>query len=203
MWQKNNYITKGEFKMQHLMIDLETMGKKSNAAIISIGAIFFGKEGVSYDKSFYRKVNLQSCINLGLEIDASTVMWWMQQSNESRNEFVDNYKSRNIKYVLSEFSGFFEANNESVRKMLPRDTKNDICVWGNGANFDISILENAYNKSHKKVPWFYNLVRCFRTYKAMNPVINNLPNDRPAHNALEDAIWQAEYAVEIMNGRFI
>ena len=59
-----NSDLKDERLFSHLMLDLETMGTKSNSAIISIGAVEFdiltGKTG----REFYRNVSLQSCISL-------------------------------------------------------------------------------------------------------------------------------------------
>ena len=61
----------------HLMVDIETMGIKSNFAIISIGAVEFKIETGETGKEFYRNVTLKSSVELGLNVDADTVMWWM------------------------------------------------------------------------------------------------------------------------------
>ena len=64
--------------MHHVMLDLETLGTSSNAAIIVVGAIFFdpktGKTGVP----FYQIVKGPQDNN-GI-IDADTVLWWMAQA---------------------------------------------------------------------------------------------------------------------------
>lgn len=170
------------------MIDLETMGKTGQAAILSIGIAIFNESGIK--NKFYHKIDLQSCIDVGLKIDASTLIWWLQQSEQARKEFYSEKEGFDIQTSLIYINKFLSEYE-------------DIKVWGNGANFDISILENAFNVCGIDVPWKHNNVRCFRTYKAMSPQIISIPEDRPAHNALEDAIWQAEYAIEIMNQRFI
>ncbi len=61
------------------MLDLETMGNTSNAAIISIAAVYFDETGVG--RSFYHKVSLGSSCAIGLEMDADTVLWWLKQSD--------------------------------------------------------------------------------------------------------------------------
>jgi hypothetical protein len=181
----------------NLMIDLETMSTESNAAIIAIGAVFFDADGLG--ESYYEKINLQSCIDLGLRIDASTIIWWLQQSEDARKEFFDNGKSCKLNSVLNIFKNFVLF---SGKKIDNNGRVKDLIVWGNGSAFDIVILRNAYNVCRRTPFWSYKNERCFRTYKATNPEIKNIPDDRPAHNALEDAIWQAEYAVEILNKRF-
>lgn len=177
--------------MKNLMIDIETMGIKNNAAIISIGALFFSKNGTG--SNFYKKINLQSCLDYNLSIDASTIIWWMQQSLEARQEFFNNNMEESIYNVLFDFSSF----------IYKYTTSEDLYVWSNGIHFDITILENAYQKCGIKIPWKYNHIRDFRTFKEFSYKPIEIPKDRNAHNALEDAIWQAEYAVEIMNERII
>ncbi|HAU5802086.1 3'-5' exonuclease [Citrobacter freundii] len=44
--------------MNNLMIDLETMGKKPNAPIVSIGAVFFDPQSGELGQEFYSAVNL-------------------------------------------------------------------------------------------------------------------------------------------------
>ncbi|MBK0004878.1 3'-5' exonuclease, partial [Erwinia sp. S38] len=46
--------------MNHLMIDLETMGNKPNAAIVSIGAVFFEPDSGEIGNTFYSNVQLES-----------------------------------------------------------------------------------------------------------------------------------------------
>ena len=49
--------------MNHLMIDLETMGNKPNAPIVSIGAVFFEPSTGELGDEFYRVVSLKSSMD--------------------------------------------------------------------------------------------------------------------------------------------
>lgn len=159
------------------MLDLETMGNTSNAAIIAIAAVYFDETGTG--RSFYHKVSLESSVAAGLEMDASTVLWWLRQSDEARKEFES--KGDPIYYVLKKLRDFMHP---------------DALVWGNGSSFDNVILANAFQKIHNPVPWkFYNN-RCFRTLKNFFPV--EMRENEVKHNALADAKWQAEYAVKVL-----
>lgn len=71
--------------MNHLMIDLETMGNKPNAPIVSIGAVFFEPSTGELGEEFYRVVSLKSSMDGGAVPDPDTIMWWMQQSEEARS----------------------------------------------------------------------------------------------------------------------
>lgn len=60
------------------MVDLETMGNCTDAAICSIGAVKFDPDtDSSTDTEFYAHINLQSAQDDGGRIDAVTVLWWM------------------------------------------------------------------------------------------------------------------------------
>lgn len=159
------------------MLDIETMGNTSKAAIISIAAVYFDETGTG--RSLYHKVSLESSVAAGLEMDADTVMWWLRQDEEARKEFKT--KGDPLYYVLRKINDFINR---------------DALVWGNGATFDNVILANAFQKVNMQVPWkFYNN-RCFRTLKNLFPV--EMRENKVKHNALEDAKWQAEYAAKVL-----
>ena len=52
--------------MNHLMIDLETMGNKPNAPVVSIGAVFFEPSTGELGEEFYHVVSLKSSMDGGL-----------------------------------------------------------------------------------------------------------------------------------------
>jgi len=159
------------------MLDIETMGNTPNAAIISIAAVYFNETGTG--RSFYKKVSLESYVSLGLEMDPSTVLWWLKQDDAAREEFKT--KGDPLYYVLKCLDSFIHK---------------DCRIWGNGASFDNVILENAYGKLKMQVPWKFYHNRCFRTLKNLFPDIK-IAENKKKHNALDDAIWQAEYTVEV------
>ncbi|MES3575777.1 3'-5' exonuclease [Enterobacter cloacae] len=51
--------------MNDLMIDLESMGKKPNAPIVSIGAVFFNPHTGELGQEFYTAVSLESAMDQG------------------------------------------------------------------------------------------------------------------------------------------
>ena len=169
-----------------VMLDLETMGNGANAAIIAIGAVSFDENGVA--DRFYRQVSLQSSASIGLECDPSTVMWWMQQSDDARSAFKDNDKAYHICVALADFAKWF-ADVGGVE------------VWGNGAAFDNVILSNAYRKSGATQPWKFWNDRCYRTVKAMNPRVT-AERVGTYHNAVDDAETQAVHLLKILCGKY-
>lgn len=71
------------------MLDIETMGNESFSSIVSIGALEFDIETGKTGKEFYVNVDLQSCMDLGLIVNASTIMWWLNQNEQARKDLTD------------------------------------------------------------------------------------------------------------------
>lgn len=173
---------------ENVMIDIETMGLHSDAVVLSIGAVFFDEKGLG--KEFYEKVDMQSCIDLGLTIDASTLYWWMEQSESARKEFVE-CQGSDIVDSMGRLTGFLKE--EFRTDQYPGK------VWSNGTDFDLSILKTIYRKLGMEVPWKYYNQRDFRTYRKMASSDKTLDYGKgTAHNALNDAKWQAMYCRGIM-----
>lgn len=166
--------------MKHVMIDLETMGMRAGCAIISIGAVQFDPKTGEMGAEFYEVVDLQSCMDVGLHLDASTVMWWMQQSEEARAQFKK--AGLNIAEALVKFSSFITQ-------------KQIVYVWGNGADFDQPILAEAYNKCVLTLPWKFWNNRCYRTKKGESNV--KMQRTGTYHSAIDDARSQALHLIDI------
>ena len=167
----------------NVMLDLETMGNGSNAAIIAIGAVAFDGSGVK--SKFYTEVSLQSSIDCGGVADGSTVMWWLNQSAEARLAFKDNDKAPHLMVALDEFRKWCEEIEVGE-------------VWGNGAMFDNAILGNAYKSNGLVAPWKFWNVMCYRTLKNMNKDVK-LERVGTYHNAVDDAESQALHLIKILN----
>lgn len=168
--------------MNNIMLDLETMGSGSNAAIVAIGAVKFSKHGLGDE--FYRVVDLYSSHGYGLTIDPSTVMWWLQQSHDARLALCKNGVS--LCDALTDFSDW--VGNHKEAKM-----------WGNGSDFDNVILANAYDAVGRQRPWQFWNSRCYRTVKNLLGKNTELVRVGTVHNALDDAKSQAEHLLKILS----
>ena len=182
--------------MNNVMLDLETLGNGSNSAIISIGAVFFEPKTGELGADFYQTITLESAMESGT-VDASTIAWWMKQSDDARAIFNDE-RSVALPVALYEFSEWLIQNSESSDKNTAK-----VSVWGNGATFDNVILSNAYEQINQSRPWPYwadrdvrTIVELGRTIAGIDPKYNN-PFEGTAHNALDDAKHQARYVSDI------
>ena len=171
--------------MKHIMLDIETMGVSGNAAIMAIGACYFDPSTGEIGDTFHEQVDISS----NGQIDASTVLWWMKQSDEARSKFYNNDKAGHINAVLAEFADFVKAGCQ---------------VWGNGIAFDNVIIRNAFDHPgcHDSVPWKFWNDRDVRTMVELGQAIGldpkrDFPFEGVKHDALADAIHQAKYVSAI------
>ncbi|MBY0237899.1 MAG: 3'-5' exoribonuclease [Burkholderiaceae bacterium] len=172
--------------MPDVMIDLETMGTRPDAPIIAIGAVAFDIDKGVLGERFYTTVDLASSVSQGARIDPGTVMWWLKQGDEARAALQDGSQAP-VNIALQNLTLWLRTNCAPTNKLRP---------WGNGANFDPVILEEHYRKADLDVPWKFWNIRCCRTLAALRPDIKR-QNNGTMHNALDDAIAQAEQIIAI------
>lgn len=176
--------------MHHLMLDLETYGKGPGCTILAIGACFFSPRSGEIGDKFYRAIDKEQS-QWGLKDHPDTVAWWEKQSDEAKKVFTDSNR-RILPAALEDFGMFAMEGCE----------KKDLRIWGNGADFDNAILAYAYGACEMTVPWEFWNGRCYRTIKNLG---HRAPIKRLGtyHNALDDAVSQAEHLLEIVSSSML
>lgn len=165
------------------MLDIETVGAKSYSAILSIAAVEFDIETGETGREFNKKVDLQSCIDLGLQLDGETIYWWLKQDNEARKNVANGNKIL-IKEVLKQFSEFYRAKY----------------IWGNSARFDCGLLVDAYNSAKIAPPFAFWSEMDVRTLSNLKPEIKKSTEFVGIrHNAIDDCKHQIKYCSAIWN----
>lgn len=166
------------------MLDLETMGNKSNTSLVSIGAVEFNIQTGETGREFYKVIDLQSCLDLGLKVQASTIYWWLMQSEAARKRICE--KGEHLSKVLVDFSLWMGGY------------VNNIKIWGNGARFDIGILEDAYVACGLPIPWYFRSEMDVRTLVAFKPEIKaTYPMIGVEHDPIDDCKHQIGYCTLI------
>lgn len=168
-----------------LMIDFETLGQNPDTTVISLGACFFDLDKGIIGPTFYMAFDVVDQLKKGRSITADTLKWWMGQSDAAKKVF--NEKAKPTEEVLKTFVQWVQGQG-TVSKIKP---------WGNGATFDISIIEDLFRQYELKCPWlFYNVMdmRTFRRFIANNAKVDK--SDGVNHNALDDAKNQAQFCID-------
>ena len=169
----------------HISIDLETMGTQVGAPIISIGAIQFDPDTGKLGRSFYSVITPESAFREPFRVDPSTLCWWMTQSDAARRVFATRDDRQPLAVALDELATFCRSIG------TPK-------VWGNGATFDISLLEYAYKHGAvgQQPGWHFTNIRDMRTIVDLAGLYDEVewpfPRTGVHHNALDDAAYQAQ-----------
>ena len=172
--------------MEDVMLDLETLGQAPGCAILSIGAIAFSPEHGT-GRHFYEVVNTRSCCDrYGLTKDPGTMKWWDGQDSEARKVLAEAEASKvGLADALLRFTAFCKHFNG-----------NNLRIWGNGSDFDNAIIAHCYGVTGQPLPWRFWNSRCFRTLRHL---AGDTKRGKVArHNALQDAVDQANVAIELM-----
>jgi hypothetical protein len=156
-----------------IMIDLETLAASPDAVILTIAAQCFDPLGKGYSEKFqyYARITLDS--QEDRVISDSTVEWWGTQPEAAAEALAEDNRIP------------LEQALDELHKLC---WKCDL-IWTNGITFDICILENAYTKLGKPLPWQFFKVRDARTVYSLWP---DCPKPVTSHHALEDCRRQID-----------
>lgn len=164
--------------MNHVMLDLETFGLGPTAAIVQIGAVAFDPYSNRLGPGFELVVSLQSSVLAGCTVDPLTAEWWRGQALEAKKAICRD--PMDLAQALGELASWWAS-------LGPVEG-----VWAHGAAFDVPVLEHAYKRVGREVPWSYKAVRDTRTVFWLAELQGWRRVEHPvAHTALADAQAQA------------
>lgn len=177
----------------HLMVDIESMGKKPGAPIVSIGAVFFDPASGQTGPEFYKVISLESAMEWGGVPDASTILFWLKATPEARSEIIMDHAIP-LDDALLQFKDFIAEN--------AANGKDTVQVWGNGATFDNALLEDSYARTGISCPWKYWNNRDVRTIVELGKAVgytprHEIPFEGEPHKAISDARHQVKYVSAI------
>lgn len=168
-----------------MMLDIETVGTRPGCNILTIGAIKFSLAGVSeaVEDRFYRRINHQELDNK-FSYDVDTMKWWTNQNSIVREEAFGGLA--NPYHTIEDFIVFCRRDK-------------NLQVFANHANFDFPILEHYIRQLGYEIPWHYRNINCYATLKNnMKFIPRSDTQIGVAHNALDDAINQANHCVKLL-----
>lgn len=168
-----------------VMIDLETLGTRPDAAIIQIGAVLFepvsgGK--VLNGKGFNYHVLLQDGMGT---VDHGTLCFWLQEKSAAKMGVELSMNAFPLEHVLHNFLAWPKEAHD-----LSWESING--VWAQPSNFDLPILRSAFARVGMDPPWDRRATRDAYTLYALaggRPEIDRV--GFTPHDAYDDAVGQA------------
>lgn len=166
-----------------ISIDLETLGHRGDAAILSIGAAAFNRKTGAIGPTGYWPVMLEDALKHG-RVTAGTLRFWMGIKDNKAKFVFDDPTATPLYVALRGLNDFVRAQPAGVK------------VWGNGSHFDISILEHAHDSIGTEgfvEEWKFWDVRDMRTALDMSGLDKSkMKFEGAPHHARDDAVHQAK-----------
>jgi len=161
-----------------VMIDIETLGLEPGAALLSIGAVKFGADGLGDE--FYREIDVRSCQRAGLTVDIETLDWHLSDCGTFDGRTLT--EGVQLATALKDLRVWAETADE---------------YWANSPKFDMTMLETAADAVDVAAPWEYYELRDVRTVKNLPGVVE--PEfEGTEHHALDDAKHQARLVAAVI-----
>lgn len=167
------------------MLDLETLGTKSDAAVVQIGLAGFNP--ATGELSPASKLKLET--HPQSSIDYNTLCWWMNQSQEARESVFPSDAT-----VMEPDVATGKLRQALIANSVDFD---NFRIWSKPGTFDIPIIENLFRLTGIEVPWKHWNTRCLRTLADAAGLDWRL-HEKPTvpHDAGEDALAQAKTALK-------
>lgn len=177
-----------------IMVDIETLGTTKGSSIFQIAAMSFD---ITTGKVFDEFNMVADISNYELNVDGSTLKWWLNTDKELLSKLLNNPNCVSEGVMVNSFKMWIESS-------LTEDTQ--VYLWGNGILFDNVKLQDVMTKYGLKYPIFYRNDRDLRTLlelaslksgKNENELKDLVTNeDEVKHDAYDDIKFQIRLAHE-------
>lgn len=193
---------------RHVMVDGETLSLGGSCAFTQLAAIEFWPDQPDRECRLWSTyIDLADSMRLGRQLDASTILWWMDDLQgagpEARQALVNGLRDHSGKSppvdwrtALEQLAHFISG---PVGRGLGSKPEPLAGVWSHGAGFDMSRLETAYRDLRMKAPFSHRDVLDTRTVfrlagKRMEDLIRHEEAGLLLHDAAGDVAAQT-YAI--------
>lgn len=162
--------------MNNIVIDIETLGRRNDAAVTQIGIAVSDKEFNLIEKRLIQ-ITPEAWHTCNRTFTGDTIMWWQKQENTPvSNEYTDYDNSyKTVLFTLS--------------SILHKYQSDDTVIWTKGA-MDLFCLKDLYEYFDMELPWKFWQPKDIRTAKEFIKDWKTIKVNN--HNALEDALNELE-----------
>jgi hypothetical protein len=164
--------------LTHLMLDIETIGKQKDAAVVAIAAAFFDPMSDEVGNKFHMRINFNSALRHGTAT-GSTIQWWFQQDKQAQLKLIEPPQFE-AEEAVDAFTTWLFSNCVSPQTHLS--------VWCH-ATFDVPVLENLFRAVGKPWPFSYRATKDLRTLQYLSPEVE-IKREGVLHDALDDVLFQ-------------
>lgn len=162
---------------KHIIIDIETLGRRNDAAITQVGIIPTDENFNALDQ-YLVQVDPNAWPTCDRTFTGETLLWWIQQKNTPVSKFPTQ--------IANSYKDLVEKLNYVFRKYNTKDS----IVWTKGS-MDLFCIKDLYEYFDMDIPWKFWQPRDIRTTKEIIKDWKVCDNNN-THNALGDALEEVE-----------
>lgn len=183
--------------LEHLLIDIETLGTDTDSVVLSIACVPFVLETHTY---FSELLKVGFCVKFDVQeqiktyhrtVEDGTMKWWKAKPKEVFDAMVrPSSNDVDLKEGITRLNRFIKG--------IKNYYFNDSYVWSRGNNFDFPILKSLYKATGIGIPYNDWRVRDVRTAIDIMAGVDNGQYELRfggegfiAHNPLHDAAMDA------------
>lgn len=152
-----------------ITIDMETCALCPTAAVMSIGAVAWDRNGVvspfffldnDFDRSKLQlyNIDLRGMFVEGFSFDMETAQWWSRQSEVAKVAITE--CTEDLYSVADAVKGLFQW----IKDEQESTGASEVYLWSQGSDFDIAILRHICHKYGIEIPVPYSNFRDHRTF---------------------------------------
>lgn len=162
---------------KHIIIDIETLGRRNDAAITQVGVVIADENFNVLDERLIQ-INPKVWSTCDRTFTGETLLWWMNQKNSP----VSDTSTDNVNgYQTAIFT---------LDVIFKRYNTDDTIVWTKGT-MDLFCIKDLCEYFNMDTPWKFWQPRDIRTAKEFVKEWKTIENNN-AHNALDDALTELE-----------
>ena len=157
--------------VKNIIIDIETLGRRNDAAITQVGVVIADKNFNIIDTCLIQ-IDPQAWHTCNRTFTGETLLWWINQKNTP----ISKKATHNYEELIKQLNYVFSLYN----------TDNSI-VWTKGT-MDLFCIKDLYEFFNMETPWKFWQPKDIRTAKEVIKDWRTIEGS--THNALDDAIIQ-------------
>lgn len=177
----------------NIMIDIETGGLDVDTCpILQIGACVINTRELESELSrstFKVNIGIENNIGYGRGRIENDTLDWLDRNCSAVQVSSLLYPLNKVHLVEA-----FSLLRKYILDMKALYEADKVLLWSKGADFDLVVLSNAFAEYGIDWPVSFREHRCARTIMAMFPEVSRfVSTPEHTHDALTDALYQAEY----------
>ena len=187
-----------------IMIDVESMGLKPDALVWQVGMQSFNLDTGGFSSHIWAESYLpaQPLLDLGQEVDAGTILFWMEQDDDAQSLFAKScVREEGIEVLKRRVNAMHQWVSTLIMMVAKAKYEGEYEIWSNHPQFDLIKMAKLFGLFGLDVPWHHRSENDLATLKnACGLLFSGCEPDVPTneesihvkHKAIDDCRYQIE-----------